>query len=314
MPSLFLFFSNAFADTVVLKTDKELKGVVVEKHADRVILSTEKGEVPILLTGIKNIRYDDPAQNFFEAGKEFEARKKMGEALAYYEKALELNPHLEEAKDAAAGARNRFWAMATEGPVSEIEKQQALYDSWGQGRPIEDAIKSEALEETKALQKNLGVTLEKKGDWARLEFVDPRKDAALAGLKKNDRLVSIDGESLRYLGADAVRKKMLSPRFSSFMLEFERDCYVHKGGGDWGMRPDRMGLEFKWEYEGLKVKKVKKESAAAAAGIREDDFIVEVDGAATRYMPLKEVVQLVERSSEERTIFTIRRSALLTRR
>ena len=313
VPSLFLL-TGAFADTLVLKTDKELKGVVVEKHADRLILSTEKGEIPILLSGIKAVRYDDPAENFFQIGKEFEAEKKMGEALAYYEKALELNPNLPEAREAAAGARNRFWAVATEGPVSEIEKQQALYDSWGQGRPIGEAIRGQALEDARALQKNLGISLEKKGDWVRIEFVDPHKDAGVAGLKKNDRLVSIDGESLRYLGAESVRRKMLAPRFSSFMLEFERDCYLHKEEGARRTNAGHLGLQFKWEYEGLKTKKVKKKSPAESAGIRENDFVVQVNGDPTRYMPLKEVERLIERATEERIVLTIRRPALLTRR
>ena len=52
MPSFFLC-PVVFADTVTLKNGKDLKGLVVEKHADRIILSTEKKEIPILLKGIK---------------------------------------------------------------------------------------------------------------------------------------------------------------------------------------------------------------------------------------------------------------------
>ncbi len=100
----FLILSEAFADTILLKNEKEIKGLVVERYADRIILSTEKGEIPILLSGIKKIDYDDAEQNFMQVGRAYEAENKYGEALAYYEKALEANPNFEEAKKAAASA------------------------------------------------------------------------------------------------------------------------------------------------------------------------------------------------------------------
>src|SRR3989338_3099525 len=68
LPSLFLC-PILSADTIVMKNGKELKGLVVEQHADRVIFSTENGEVPIFLKGVKDIRYDEPAQNFMKIGK-----------------------------------------------------------------------------------------------------------------------------------------------------------------------------------------------------------------------------------------------------
>lgn len=312
LPSFFLYVTMVQADTVVLKTGKELKGVVVEKHADRIILSTEKGEIPILLKGIQELRYDDAAQNFLKAGRDFEAEKKFGEALAYYEKALELNPDLEEARKAAVGVRNRFWASTTEGPVGEIEKQQVLYDAWGQGKPFDQIVRAETIQQTRALKEKLGITLKKKEDWVALEFVSPSGAAAQAGLKKNDRLLSIDGESLRYLSVDVVRQKMLKPRFTSFTLEFERDLFLHKGESRRaGLK--ELGFELGWEYEGLKVKKVKAGTPAEAAEIKEDDFVEKVDEASTRYMPLKEVLKLIEQSEEERLILAIRRPALLKR-
>lgn len=311
LPSLFLC-ETAQADTIILKNGKEIKGLVVEEHADRIILSTEKGEIPILRKGFRDIQYDDPAQNFMQIGKAYEKDGKLGEALAFYEKAMEVNPDLEEAAKAAVGVRNRFWASSTEGPRNEIEKQQVIYDSWGTGLPVEELIAKGETEQKKVLRKNLGIALEKKGDWVQLEIVELKKEAALAGLKKNDRLISIDSQSLRYLSVEAVTKNMLVPRLSHFMLGFERDCFLHKRAEKTNLK--QLGLKLKLYYEGLVVDSVKPDSLAEKAGLKEADFLVRVNGESTRYLPLPKVVQLIQNSTEDRIIFTVRRTALLTRK
>ena len=300
------------ADSILLKNEKELKGLVVEKHADRIILSTEKGEIPILLTGIKDIQYDAPEQNFFKAGKSYEGENKLGQALAYYEKALEVNSNFEEAKMAALAVRNRFWANSTEGPRGEIEKQQAVYDAWEKGGgSAEEAIKKKEKEQAELLKERLGITLKKRGDWAFIENLDSAKAAFLAGLRRNDRLVSADGESLRYLNLEVIRKVLLVPRFSNFNLEFDRDCFLKKEKAS--ARLNDLGLKLTLQHQGLIVQPTEEGSAAQTAGIRSQDLLTHVNGVATRYMPLKDVVRLIEDSNQEKISFTVRRSALLAR-
>ena len=312
LPSLFLCPAS-WADTVSLKNGKDLKGLVVEQHADRVILSTADGEIPILLKRIQDIQYDDPAQNFVKVGKSYEAKGRYGEALAYYEKALEVNPGFQEAQVAATGLRSRFWSVRTEGPRNEIEKQQAIHDSWNQGRPLEALIREETMAQARAVRENLGLDLEKKGDWVRLGYVDPQKSAHLAGLRKNDRLTAIDGKSQRYLSVEVVQRNLLVPRYTNFTLEFERDCFLNLAPNAKQLKS--LGFELKLEYEGLLVSSVKKRGPAWEAGLREGDLLIAVDQAATRYMPLKKVTELIlQRSAEDQRILTVRRSALLARR
>jgi C-terminal processing protease CtpA/Prc len=310
LPSFF-FCPAVCADTVTLKNGKEIKGLVVEEHADRIILSTEGGEIPVLRKGIKDIAYDEPAQNFMQIGKTYEKENKLREALAYYEKALELKPGFEEAETAAQGLKNRFWASSTEGPRSEVEKQQVLYDAWGSGRSFEELMEKGRAEESSALKERLGIGLEKKGDWVRAASVEFKKDAALAGLKKGDRLVSADGRSLRYLSVDAVTKELLLPRYTSFMLEFERDCQLTKPEGQ--NRIGALGLDLKLEYQGIVIRSVKSESAAARAGLKEKDLVVKVNNEATRYLPIQKVIRGIE-GPDDKTVLTVRRTALLARR
>ena len=298
-----------------MKSGKEMKGLVVEKHFDRVILSTETGELHVLLAEIDHIQYDDPEQNFLEAGKSFEESGKLEEALAYYEKAADLNPDFEEAKSAAVGVRSRLWAKTTEGPRGEMEKQQRLYDQWSRGMSSDSAESREGVyrKQRKALSEGLGLSLRKEGDWIELDSVSSKKPAALAGLKKYDRLVAIDGKSLRYLGVDSVSNDLLEPRFANFTLEFERSCSLRRKQGSSSLK--KLGLKLKLEYQGIVVEEIMPKSSAAEAGLKEQDLLVRVNGDATRYMPLKKVIQLIEESPKEGAVtLTIRRAALLSRK
>jgi C-terminal processing protease CtpA/Prc len=312
--SFSLFFqAPSQADTLVRKNGEEMKGLVVERHADRVILSTADGEVQVMLSEIKDIRYDSPEMNFMSIGQKYEAEEKYGEALAFYEKAVETNPEFEEAKQAAVGVRSRFWAASTEGPRGEMERQQALYDKWGSPDASTEAESSATGEaQVTALKESSGIVLEKKNDWTRIVSIESKKKASLAGLKKNDRLVSVDGNSQRYLGLETVRKSLLEPRMSNFVLEFERDLFIRKAEGS-SLDLAAIGFKLKLEYEGLVVGSVKEDSLAEKAGLKEGDFLTRVNGIATRYMPYKRVVELIKKTEGAKIAFTVRRSTHMTR-
>jgi len=207
--------------------------------------------------------------------------------------------------------RNHFWATEAAGPQDEMDRQQMLYDSWGQGRVTGGPAKHKAAEELKDLRKNMGIELQKKGDWVFLAQVFSGKDAAAMGLKKGDRLIAIDGQSLRYLPVEAVRGKMLLPHHSDFKLDFERDCLLPKGENTKAFKD--FGLKLKLEYEGISVEQVDADSLAQNAGLKSQDFLVKVDGVAVRYLPLGKVEESVGKSKENSVLFTIRRSAMLGR-
>jgi C-terminal processing protease CtpA/Prc len=310
VPSLFIL-NPVFADTLVLKNGKEIKGLVVERHADRIILSTERGEMPILVKGIKEIKYDDAEQNFYQMAKAYEKENRLGEALAYYEKAIEINPDFEEAKKAALGVRNRFWAASSQGPTSEIEKKQTLYDAWGQGKAPEAVIEKQSEEESRRLREGLGISLEKKGDWVRVSAVYSNKPALAAGLKNHDRLVAIDGESLRYLAPAVVTKKLLEPRFTNFNLQIQRNYPLMHAESE---SVQALGFELNLGYDGLTIKSVAPESTASQAGLRQDDLVSEIDGKPTRYMPIHKALAMIKKSKRATVVITIRRSLLLAMR
>jgi hypothetical protein len=295
-----------------MKDNTEMKGLVVEQHEDRVVLSTDQGEVPVLREKIQEIVFDDPAQSFMQVGESYENAQRWGEALAYYEHALKLNPELEEAKKASVRVRNRFWSQAATGPNSEIEKRQALYESWGKSAASGQRMAGQARTEIRALREELGLVLSKKGDWVQITQVLPQKDAALAGLKRGDRLVEIDGRSLRYLGNEVVRQKFLSPRYSNFTLEVERDLTLPKTGFERDL--SEFGVQFKLEHRGTVLQSVKAGSPASRAGLKEQDLCVAVNGSSTRYLPIHKMLETIKSGPSEASTVTVRRSVILTRK
>ena len=295
-----------------MKDGSEVKGLVVEQHEDRVILNTEKGEVPVLREKIQNILFDDPEQSFMQMGEKYEQSEQWGEALGYYEKALQLNPNFEDAKKASVRVRNHFWSKAAAGPSNEIEKRQAMYDAWDKNVSAEENFKHQSLSSIRMLREGLGVSLGKKDDWVLLTEVVPKKDAAVAGLKKNDRLVGIDGKSLRYLNADVVRQMFLSPHYSSFTLEYERDCVLRKTGFERDLA--ELGMQVKLDYAGTLVQKVKRQSPADRAGLKPGDLLVSAGGTAMRYLPLKKLLSVIVAGPADSSVLSVRRSVILTRK
>lgn len=311
--SLALFFpASAYADTLIKKNGDETKGLIVERHADRVILSTADGEVSVMLADIRDIRYDAPEQNFMSIGQKYEADGKYGEALAFYEKAVDINPDFEGAAQAAAGVRSRFWAASIEGPRDEMQRQQALYDNQGIPSTAVSGVRGDDEAQAAALKESMGILIEKKNDWVRVVSIELKKGASLAGLKKYDRLVSINGASQRYMGLETVRKNLLEPRLSNFVLEFERDLFVRKDQGTL-LDLNAIGFKLKLAYEGLIIQSVKEESLAEKAGLKEGDFLTQVNGISTRYMPYKRVVELIKKTEGSKIALTVRRSTHMTR-
>ncbi len=104
---------------------------------------------------------------------------------------------------------------------------------------------------------------------------------------------------------------MITPRFTNFTLEIERDVPLNKAGAS-GVKA--LGLDIGLEYSGLVIKRLKQGSAAENAGLREGDLVMQIDGVATRYMPIRKATQLLQNPKSGFANVTLRRSALLGRK
>jgi len=302
---------SAGADTIVMKTGEELKGLVVEEHHDRVIFSTADGEVVLQRKDFQSIEYDDPAYSLLSVGLELERQEKFVEALSYYEKAGELNPDLKQARQAAIGIRSRLWAGYTEGPLSEIQKMQDIENAWQSATDMEDQLRKAQKNDERLLWERLGMSLGRKGDWVTAQKVSFGKPAHKAGLRRGDRFVRIDGQSIRYLNESAVLQKFLEPRFSTLILVLRRR--VKFPSAVTGRSPKQLGLKFRQDYEGIVIDGVKEDSPADKIGLKEKDMLVGINGELTRYMPLREAEKLI-RDADDDLILTIDRNVQMPRK
>ena len=61
--SLSIPASCVFSDTIYTNNDREMKGIVVEDYKDRIVMSTVDGEITVPKTEIKQMFYDNEADN-----------------------------------------------------------------------------------------------------------------------------------------------------------------------------------------------------------------------------------------------------------
>jgi C-terminal processing protease CtpA/Prc len=78
--------------------------------------------------------------------------------------------------------------------------------------------------------------------------------------------------------------------------------------------PGKLGLRLQMGERGLEVQSVVEGGPADAAGLREQDLVTALNGAATRYLPLGKVKKLMKESPNQTLALVVRRSAILTRK
>ncbi len=282
-----LFAFPALADTVQLKDGGQLKGLVVEEHEDRVILSTADGEMPVMRKLIDKVDYDDPAYTLLSMGRELERNKKLGEALSYYEKAAQLNPELKEAKTAAVGVRSKMWAGFTEGPTSEIQKQQEIQDAWRADTTIADESRRNEEEDESLLWKRMGIELAQDGDFVRVADIRIGGYAHQAGIRNGDIIYAIDGRSMRYIQKRTVIQDALNPRYASMTMEVRRKILFPAKVGKTDLK--NLGIDLKQDYNGVLIGRVKNGSPSDRYGMKSGDRLIRVGESSTRYLPLNKI-------------------------
>ena len=287
-----------------------MSGTIVEQHEDRIVLATKDGNVPLMREKIESIFYDAPEWRFLQAGEAHEQAGRWSAALESYQNALRLKPDFAEAQKAVVRVKNKFWSRSAGGPDGVIEKKQSLFDSWDNGKPPQTKLKNIPEDPTAVLENRTGIVLETLSEWTWVE--KPGKEAAAAGLQKNDRLVELDGRSLRYLNKETVVQKFLLPRFSNFILEFEREFSLPKTGFEKDLA--EFGLQVKKETGPFRVSGVLPESFAQKSGLLENDRLISVGGLPTDDLSVPELLDAILRADGTAVPVVVRRQVTLSRK
>lgn len=300
---LFLAALPALSDVVHLKNGGRQIGIVVDKYADRIVLSLPEGEVEILSAQINNIIYDDPENNYMLLASKYEERKNYQKAIRYYNLALEIKPNLREAKDAISRI-NDFLDKKKARKEALLEKLRAKKEKLQKIKESHEAI----------LKSNLGFLFEKEGDNFKISEVAPNSPADNVGIKENDYLVLIWDKAVKFSHYDEVTKMLTGPEGSKVDITIQRNIKPERKEIKWGSRTfSGIGASLSMEEAGLTVISVMSKTPADLAGLKALDLIIAINRQPTRYMPIEKAIGELSRSGIKTMDLLINRRVQLIR-
>ncbi len=274
--------TSAQADEIYFTSGESLKGLVVEEHVDRLVVSTVDGERVVWRRDVDEAFFDDPERNYLYLGDEALEAGDVHGAVALFQKAAQFNAELEEVRDALRRADDRRRKLET---LWEVRDPEA------------------------ALRKHWGLRLAPTtGGAPKIAVVTTPSFAERAGLQADDQVMAIWGASMAYRPVTQVAEWLLGPSGSAVKLLIQRDLVLSASalpGGKW------PGFEPAMTPAGLTVAETG--PLGAAAGLRPGDRIVAINGHATRYLPLASVRALLDRLKGTNVSLQIQRALFLTR-
>ncbi|MFH1394901.1 MAG: PDZ domain-containing protein [Candidatus Omnitrophota bacterium] len=297
--------NKAYADTIVLKNDEPVKGVVVESFKDRIVVSTMDGEKLIMREDIDQLIYDREEQNLVSLAEYYQDKEQFRKAYYYYSKALEINPEYKKAREGL-----HYVGVY----VINSDRRQKLdhVQKMNEGEKERQGIVQESIAEdkTQKVKDTLGLVLSKVQQNSVVTEVVPASSAAKAGVKKGDIILAAWGRSAGYMDSEEILNKLLSP-LMDIQITIERDYKIDlkDSSEKYG---NKAGMKFGYsEMEGLVVEDLDVNGAAYLAGIQKDDIILEVQGQSVRYITIQEVDSIINSRKSELLLLKIKRDVVI---
>lgn len=271
----------ARADEIYFISGRTLKGLVVEEHVDRLVVSTVDGEQVVWRSEVDQVFFDDPERNYLYLGNDALAGGDVNSALTLYQKAIQLNPGWEEARDALRRLDDR---------------QRRMTGAWVVEHP------------ERTLEAAWGLTFSATESYPVVAAVTPQGHAAQAGLQAGDALVAVWGESMGYRSLAQVADRLLGPAGTDVKMAIRRDVTVRPAEAPNAPWP---GFGVTMAPEGLTISDVG--VLGTAAGLQAGDLVVTLDGRPTRYLPLGQARGAIDRARAAGLQLKIHRHVLIHR-
>jgi len=276
----------AFCDTLYTEDGSVRKGLVVENHHDRVVLSTSEGESTVFKKDIDEIFFGLLEDNYYYLANRFAADGDFQNAEKFFKKALGVNPdydkfrmalyRLEEARDKAS----RKWKP------NDIFK--LLFDQ-------------------------LGISIAKEDGFCKVVKV---RDSDI--FRTGDAVSAVWDESTKFMTKNEVAERLCGIPRTTFRVKIQRKVNFTPGHAPWYFRifgfKGQEVLPLEMYPEGLTVGRVGHNSSATASGIKSGDRILSINGESTRYMPLNKARSLMRGKSHGVVEFIVERETTITRR
>ncbi len=279
--------SACAADTVILKDGRRVKGLILDEFKDRIVLSTADGEKAIFKADIRYAAYDDEERALLQTGRAQFKRRQYIDAYYTYEKALETNPDLEEARQKLDFLRSYVETKTRYDVLDMVRAKNELYGG-AEGATLEKQVREE-----------LGLVLGTDGKYV---FIDKMvrnvsgKDPS--PYEEGDRIVSVWGEMAAYMSVDDVAEMLLRPGEIRFVVE--RAMFPELSAANplsailaFSTYRNIAGAELKLAKKGVIADRVFPEGPFSRAGIRAKDLLYRIGGRNTRYMPFRDVIDVI---------------------
>ena len=272
---------SAPADTLIMRNREQVKGVIVEDHRDRVVISTMDGEREVLKDTIQKIIYDREEQNLTLMGDLYQDRDMYKAGHHYYAQALRVNPAYKPAREGLdyMEAFLRQDTAAGKPQYIQMMNEDVFFRTSGS--------LSGRMSEEDRLRVALGITFKDIDGSFEVTDITPGSPARKAGLRQGDVILAAWGRSIRYMRPGEVIEKFLSPEILEIRLSISRPVTLEledARGNYSSLIGARLGYS---EMEGLVVEKVYPRGAAHQAGMKKGDILLAVDGGSVRYTPLR---------------------------
>lgn len=294
LPTTVLFFAAVLmahlaclADTVTLKDDRRIRGLIVDEYKDRIVLSTSSGEKTIFKSDIRYAVYDDEERALLQTGREQFKRMQYIKAYYTYEKALELNPDLEEARQKRDFLRSYVETKTRYDVLDTVRTKNELYGG-AAGKTLEVRVREE-----------MGLVLGTDGKHVFIDkMIGNMSGEDPAPYKEGDRIISVWGELAAYMSVDEVAEMLLRPGEIRLVVErtvFPKLSTLNPVAAVLTLATYRniAGAELKLVKKGVVADRVFREGPFSRAGIRVNDLLYRIGGRNTRYMPLGDVIDVI---------------------
>ena len=310
----YVLCTASYADTIRMKTGKEVKGIIVEDYVNRVVISTPDGEQTVMKSKIAALRYDSEEDNLIKLARRARERRDYKTAYANYERALKINPDSKAAQDGLTSTRAALLRKDEARKADDIQRRQAFEASGSPLGTIEPG-RRDIDDMRKRLDEQLGITLKMEDAFPRIMAVRPDGPAAVAGARAGDLLVAVWSRLTGYMSLKEVMGILLAKQSLEVKVTIERklDVAVNQKRHIFSGLNDLIGATFVMKFDGMTVSQVKELGAAATAGLMADDLVTAVDGRSTRYMPLKRAVDVIRKSKGDVAKIAVRRELIIWR-
>ncbi|MFH1478526.1 MAG: PDZ domain-containing protein [Candidatus Omnitrophota bacterium] len=310
MITMAMMVSFSYADTITLKDNTSIKGLVVEEYKDRVVFSTVDGEKKILRNDIKDIQYDAKEHSYLQLGRLYDERGMYENAAFYYREAMKINPEYKDARMAYIATHDKLLREKDKLVRKEIARRDMVVN-WHKREKITPSTEKDKIS---LLWDILGFRLvEKKGIFI-IDEIKPYSSSSRARLKANDVLVAVWGKMVSFAELDYIVEELKGPKYSEVKIDIEREVTVPIRSKEPNIYQN-LGIDLGFEYDGLQIKDIEEGGISESSGLKKGDLIIAIGGYNTRYLPLDDAIDLIDKKSiENNTIdFTVRRNITLRR-